>query len=218
MEPQARLVRLLHCVSLPLAAAYMGGDMMLIASDLQYTNGLDPMPGDRVSDRGGRLGTVMDVRSGDEAILDGELAVKCDLQLRYRWKFLASFKTSYLRCLIHASTNATMRGTVGSRINLQNTQQALNKAAGALGPARSRVGWLRSMLGFFGVNPRWKLGTTSELLRKKIGPEINPAESLSPAQWSGSLLSSSLANLLTSVASLNPFSSCFAVSTSIPKR
>jgi hypothetical protein len=45
---------------------------------LQYTNGLDPMPGDRVSDRDGRLGIVMDVRSGDEAILDGELAVKWD--------------------------------------------------------------------------------------------------------------------------------------------
>jgi len=38
---------------------------MLIASGLQYTNGLDPMPGDRVSDRGGRLGTVTDVRSGN---------------------------------------------------------------------------------------------------------------------------------------------------------
>jgi len=55
-----------------------GRRTMLIASDLQYTNGLDPMPGDRVSDRDGRLGTVMDVRSGDEAILDGELAVKWD--------------------------------------------------------------------------------------------------------------------------------------------
>lgn len=51
---------------------------MLIAADLQYMNGLDPMCGDRITDTEGRVGTVMDVRSGNEAILDGELAVKWD--------------------------------------------------------------------------------------------------------------------------------------------
>jgi len=51
---------------------------MRIVSDLQYINREVPMIGDRIADREGRLGTVMDVRTGSRAIVDGELSVKWD--------------------------------------------------------------------------------------------------------------------------------------------
>jgi hypothetical protein len=51
---------------------------MRVVSDLQYTNREDPMPGDRITDREGRLGTVKEVRTGNCAVFEGELAVKWD--------------------------------------------------------------------------------------------------------------------------------------------
>jgi hypothetical protein len=51
---------------------------MRVVSDLQYMNREDPMPGDRITDREGRVGTVTEVRTGNRAIFDGELAVKWD--------------------------------------------------------------------------------------------------------------------------------------------
>jgi hypothetical protein len=51
---------------------------MRVVSDLQYMNREVPMLGDRITDREGTLGTVMEVRTGDRAIFDGELAVRWD--------------------------------------------------------------------------------------------------------------------------------------------
>lgn len=54
------------------------GITMRIVSDLQYMNREIPMPGDRITNREGRLGTVLEVRTGNRAIFDGELAVRWD--------------------------------------------------------------------------------------------------------------------------------------------
>jgi hypothetical protein len=60
---------------------------MQTISTAQYITREDPMPGDRISDSAGRLGTVRKVRTGSRAMLDGELAVQWDegvMTINYR--------------------------------------------------------------------------------------------------------------------------------------
>jgi hypothetical protein len=80
-EISARLVRVIHCAGSVKRRIMWAAAAMQTVQTISYTQYLtreDAMSGDRITNREGRLGTVVEVRSMSNDIGYGELSIKWD--------------------------------------------------------------------------------------------------------------------------------------------